>query len=402
MNPALETVRPRRRSLELLLNLTLAVASIGLVLAVAEVGLRLAGYGAIYDMYSKPWIFWEHDPQLGWSQQPGAQREFVGPRPWPVEFRSHVSINSAGLRGPEVEALSPGGHRVLALGDSMVAGFEVPAEARFTALLEQHLSTGTTAPVQVINAGVRGYGTDQSLLYYRTRGRQLKPDLVVFFYSGNDLVDNTTLHEMRRPFGKPAFVLDAEGSLSLVGSPVPDYPACSEYRLTPTFEVARVDKPLGDALCRAEMLAFDHSALFSFLTQLVPWDEGFLGWLYYVGNPHLDLARGGRSADASNAYDHRLTRALVAQLAREAREDRAGFLVIGRKDELEELGRNALEAEGVELVSLEPIEGATHQEIRFRHDQHFNTIGHQRLAKFLEPLVRDQLEAHDRAERSRS
>ena len=57
-------------------------------------------------------------------------------------------------------------------------------------------------------------------------------DIVVFFHSGNDPVDNTTLHEMRRPFGKPAFSIAEDGSLELVGTPVPTYPMCSEYQLS--------------------------------------------------------------------------------------------------------------------------------------------------------------------------
>jgi hypothetical protein len=277
--------------MDLLLNVLLAWLSICMVIALFELGLRLAGYGAIYDMYSKPWIFWQYDPVLGWSQQPGARAEYIGPRPWPVEFQTSVAINSSGLRGPELEALPPGGRRVLVLGDSMVAAFEVPWESTFTALLQDQLSASSGAPVQVVNAGVRGYGTDQSLLYYRERGRELQPDLVVFFHSGNDLMDNTTLHEMRRPLGKPAFALEGNGSITLLGTPVPRYPACSEYRLTPSFEIARIDGALGRALCQVQMSLFDHSALFSFLTQLVPWNQVVLGWLYYLGNPHLAFTR---------------------------------------------------------------------------------------------------------------
>jgi hypothetical protein len=385
---------------ELLLNLLLAAMSIGLVLGIFEIGLRLAGYRAIYDMYSKPSIFWEHDPVLGWVQQPGAQAEYIGPRPWPVEFKTQVSINSLGLHGPELEPVPPGGHRILALGDSMVAAFEVPAEASFTSVLQDRLSASIDAPVQVVNAGVRGYGTDQSLLYYRERGRRLQPDFVIFFYSGNDLVDNTTLHEMRRPLGKPAFTLESDGSLVLVGSPVPRYPACSEYRLTPGFQVERVDNVLGGVLCRLQMSLFDHSALFSFLTQLVPWNDVVLGWLYYIGNPHLEFNKAARTTQDALGYEARLTRALVVQMAREAERDGAGFLVIGEKKQLDQLGRSQLEAEGIDVVSLEPIEGASQQEIRFHHDAHYNVIGHERLARFLEPLIKDRLGARDRAERS--
>ena len=77
-----------------LANLLLAFVSIASVLAFFEIRLRLAGYRAIYEMYSKPSLFWRHDPLLGWSQEPGASGRYVGPRPWPIEFGATVSISS--------------------------------------------------------------------------------------------------------------------------------------------------------------------------------------------------------------------------------------------------------------------------------------------------------------------
>ena len=86
-------------------KLALLAASSVLVLVVAEVVLRLAGYRPLYDVYSKPELFWRHDPLVGWSLQPGATGTYVGPRPFPVEFRARVRINSLGLRGPEIGQL---------------------------------------------------------------------------------------------------------------------------------------------------------------------------------------------------------------------------------------------------------------------------------------------------------
>jgi len=387
----------RSRGLDLILAVVLATVSIAVVLGLFELALRLAGYRAIYEMYSKPSIFWIYDPLLGWSHQPGASGEYVGPRPWPVEFKARVDINSLGLRGPEIEPLPPGGRRIMILGDSMVAGFEVSFEKSFTALLEKQLSQSLGTSVQVVNAGVRGYGTDQSYLYYRERGRQLHPEFVVFFYSGNDPVDNTTLHEMRRPFGKPAFTMDPGGSLKLVGSPVPQYPMCSEYRVTSRFELERLDSALSRGVCDAEMTLFDHSALFSFATLLVPWNDFLLRRLYYVGNPHLSFDPNGARQDGSDEYSYRLTRALLLQTGHEVAQDGAGYMVIGERQQLDGLGAQRLRSAGVEVVDLEPIEGASRQEIRFRRDGHYNEVGHKRLAQFLAPLLQRRLEARSQS-----
>ena len=243
----------------------LAVASCALTLGCLELGLRLAGYQPLYEVYSKSSLLWRADPLLGWSHQPNARDVFVGPRPWPIEFSSQVRINSLGLRGPEILTAALGRRRVLLLGDSMVAGFEVEYEETFGALLQDDLSRVLAAPVEVINAGVRGYGTDQSYLYYRERGRALQPEVVVLFHSGNDPENNVTLHRMRRPFGKPAFALGANGSLSLVNHPTAEYPTCSHVRMGASFSVERLDGSLQRAVCAGQLALFDHSALFGLI-----------------------------------------------------------------------------------------------------------------------------------------
>ena len=53
-------------------RLGLVFASLLLTLGLFEIGLRLAGYEAIYEVYSKPSIFWIHDELLGWRHEPGA------------------------------------------------------------------------------------------------------------------------------------------------------------------------------------------------------------------------------------------------------------------------------------------------------------------------------------------
>src|SRR5262245_17000272 len=116
--------------------LALAVASVVLTCALAEVVLRALGYGALHDVYSRPELFWRHDDLLGWSLEPNARGRYTGPRPYPIEFDSTIETNSQGLRGPEVGPREPGELRILLLGDSFAAGFEVEQRETFAALLE--------------------------------------------------------------------------------------------------------------------------------------------------------------------------------------------------------------------------------------------------------------------------
>jgi lysophospholipase L1-like esterase len=385
------------------------------VLGLLEAGMRLAGYQPLYEVYSKPSLFWRHDPLLGWSHEPGAEGTYVGPRPWPIEFRAPVRINSLGLRGPELAPLPPGGARVLLLGDSVVVGFEVAYEDTFGALLETRLAGALGFPVQVVNAGVRGYGTDQDYLYFRERGRLLKPDLVVAFYSFNDPEDNVTLHRMRRPFGKAAFAPVPGGGLELRGHPIPTYPLCSAVALDAGYRPARIDGVRARALCWVETRLSDHSALFTWLTLRIRRNPTLLRLLYGLGAEQAALAAPTRhagigaaaasllaSAPAASAAEpaatdadgiaprYALTSAILVELAREVRASGAEFVLVIPRNEWERLDHaplrvtpNFAEMPGGEVAI---------RAMRFKNDGHLNEIGHEllakRLARDLEPLLR--------------
>jgi hypothetical protein len=71
-------------------------------------------------------ISWSYDPLLGWKNAPGTDRIYSSP-----EFRifSRVEINSRSLRDEETTYETPAGmRRILLLGDSIPAGFEVARE----------------------------------------------------------------------------------------------------------------------------------------------------------------------------------------------------------------------------------------------------------------------------------
>lgn len=375
--------RKRARLAALAQAVLLAVVSTAFTLGSLEVGLRASGHRPLYEVYSKSSLFWRADPLLGWSHEPGAAGTFVGPEPWPIEFEAPVRINSLGLRGPELEPPSPGGLRVLLLGDSMVAGFEVPYRETFGARLEERLARELGAPVQVINAGVRGYGTDQSALYYRERGRALEPDLVVLFHSGNDPDDNVTLHRMRRPFGKPAFALEADGSLALHDERAPAYPICSHYRMGPALQIERLDGRLARSMCRAQLALFDHSALFGLVAMRLQRNPQLVASLYHLGSE----ARGAEVAEERDSYPARLTTALLLDLARRVREDGAQFLLIGEDYALDALDASPLLAAGIEPHGVTPTLDGDSTPFRFRNDSHFNRQGHLRVSERISGLV---------------
>ena len=398
--------------------LLLLLASSGLAGGAAELGLRIAGYVPLYDVYSKPELFWQHDERLGWSLEPGAHGRYVGPRPFPIEFDTEIAINSLGLRGPELPRRAEGELRVLFLGDSVVAGFEVEQQQTFVALLEAELQRRMERPLHVINAGVRGYGTDQSLLWYRERGRSLAPDLVVLVFSANDFDDNLTLHRARRPFGKGGFALRPNGALELVGVPVPRYPLCSAWALGPGYEPLRTDGPLSRAGCFLQTRLADRSALFTFVATALGRLPGVVALLNGAaggeGGAEASLlpwpASGRTTAGAPGAAsgpearaerEAQLTSALLQALARDVRGSGARFLLLVTPRHWERLDVRALAADRIEPHYVLLPGTLQPSQIRFRNDSHFNALGHRVYAEGLAPIVEAELRALVRAREAR-
>jgi hypothetical protein len=385
--------------------LALAGAATTLTLGAFELALRVLGYEPIYAVYSHPEIFWRKDELLGWSHQPNSEAIYVGPRPWPVEYQAQVRINSLGLRGPEITELPPEGYRVMVLGDSFVAGFEVTWEQTFEALVESQLTAEFGFPVQVINAGVRGYGTDQSYLYYTKWGRHLEPDLVILFYGGNDYADIVTLHRMRRTFGKGALAPGTAGALEQVGYPIPDYPLCSEWILDAEFRPRRVDTAFESAMCGVQTRLADRSALFTFFSMRIRQNPAILSFLYSLGSPRggaetvllRSLGEGGSDlpnvANVAPGFD--LNAEILRALAREVQQGGAELMLAPLPSTFGADPGGPL-PDGVASFAL--TGDFTQPELHFEHDSHLSVQGHELVARQLGAAIAERI----RAARSRT
>jgi lysophospholipase L1-like esterase len=129
---------------------------------------------------------YETHPQYGYRMRPNLEFRFASPY---HGYDAEVRTNSRGLRGAEVVVPRPAGlFRVLLLGDSMVAGLEVDEDETFGAVCAGILQT--RRPTEVVNAGVRGYELDNIIGYLQTDGLRLDPDVVVYFFTDNDLASD--------------------------------------------------------------------------------------------------------------------------------------------------------------------------------------------------------------------
>lgn len=137
-----------------------------------------------------PGFFWRTpDATTGWALEPGATGRWFNPS---YEYDVPIVVNERGLRSPqEIDYAKPAGvYRILVLGDSYVEALQMPLAESFPQQLSAQLQAWGAA-VEVINAGVSGWGTDQQLLWLREEGLKYHPDLILLaFFPGNDFMNN--------------------------------------------------------------------------------------------------------------------------------------------------------------------------------------------------------------------
>lgn len=167
-------------------------------IAIVEVGMRLAGITfPVFDVYDEVQGVKLSPGRSGWYRKEG---------------EAFLEINSLGYRDSEHDlAPPPDTFRIAVLGDSFTEARQMPVEETYWHRLGEELSTCPALDgkdVEVLNFGIGGYSTTQSLLAYETDARRFQPDLVLLgFFVGNDIRENSRAltagkadWKMHRPF----------------------------------------------------------------------------------------------------------------------------------------------------------------------------------------------------------
>lgn len=156
------------------------VLSIFFVGFVGEMGVRIV-FAARYQRPN------QLDEEALYRLVPGAVREH---RRDPVNGGDRIlyRVNEDGFRGEALRTDPP--LRVVVYGDSFIQGEFSSLENTFAERLEHHLAVKSGADVEVVNAGVAGYGPDQTLRKMERELPILEPDLIVVaVFTGNDFGD---------------------------------------------------------------------------------------------------------------------------------------------------------------------------------------------------------------------
>ena len=166
------------RTLTVLRHATAIVSSLGLSLLLVEFGLRLVWDGFFIKSTTG---FTVTDSMRGWKNKPNISLHYTV-----AEFDTVITHNARGYRSANIEpSRNPCNTRIVILGDSFTYGLGVQDDETFSALLDQNDTTR-----EVLNMGVKGYGTNQELLTLVYEGLAFDADLYVLAMFGNDFDDN--------------------------------------------------------------------------------------------------------------------------------------------------------------------------------------------------------------------
>jgi hypothetical protein len=318
------------------------------------------------------------DPLYGWRMPTNSSGSYLNILCL-GEFTTRVTINSQGLHDVEHSYEPPPDvNRILFMGDSMVAGFEVPLEQTFYRRLENLLNENGDGRYEVIAAGHRGYSTDLELLFYQHEASRYAADTVVLVIQpGNDIEDNHPGLRLPGTINAPYFTLEGDQLTHHAAQNM----ATSVNAGLPSIN------PLHDAL-------YQISYLYRLLYRRVSAVQG-------AGQTFATVTDTQLLDWTEQAYDDAwaVTQALVARFRDEVQSAGGQFavmvtsshLLIGeRGDETYNRVYAMLDELEITYLKLQPVFAASDERLEYACDRHWTPAGHevvaQQLADFLSAL----------------
>jgi hypothetical protein len=296
--------------------------------------------------------FWTYDGLLGWEHRPDERGRFNH-----QDFSVEVVTNSHGMRDDEYPLARTSKKRMLVLGDSFGWGFGVEHHERFSEVLES-----AYPDLEIINASVSGYGTDQQYLFLKESGVGFRPDIVLLLFYGNDYKDN--LSDEACWYYKPFFVVES-GSLALRNTPVP--PAtCRQW----------LDRFLHGRTYLGPRLDYGYQALKTRITSVLDGE---------APAPREPNREGGPTRN-------NVTYRLMAAMNDVCKAAGARFILVSIPMGVEDraMMRQMAERESIPYLQLDEFFESEGVRAVFPHDAHWNARGHAIAAAAIEGFLTGQ------------
>ena len=336
---------------------------------------------------------WQYDSLLGWKKYPSSERYYNSPKD---HLKIKISTNSKGLRDNEYAYEKKAGIvRILLLGDSVVEGIQVAKEALIDTQLEVLLRAD--GKYEVINAGTQGYGTDQSYLFLKEEGYKYSPDIIIYVAVNNDPIENISIHQRERAYGKSYFVTDENDQLVLKGVPVPKFEANDPWVMSipmaKEFYGGELEKKQEEqtapSFFRSVKEDFSHFRFYQWLRSRVNQNTDLESFMRKIGLKEMELAEISKP-DAVAKEQYRMTKRLTQAMGDFSKSIESRFLVyeftngVGDKPVrptdvekmCQELGFNYLNSFD-EFYRISKGK----KTFCFRYDGHWNQKGHQLAAE---------------------
>ena len=167
-------------------SLLLSLSLIGSFL-VAEIAMRIwLSHFSSHDQYRKYVLYTDIPPE----KMQYSPHHYLNYYPTPNYRDGLTTHNTLGFRGPEVSPQRPQGtYRIVAIGGSTTYTTGVSDnDETFPSQLERALRDEYGYPhVEVVNAGVAGYDSWESLMNLQFRVLDLEPDLLLIYHGTNDV-----------------------------------------------------------------------------------------------------------------------------------------------------------------------------------------------------------------------
>jgi len=144
------------------------------------------------------------DRSFGWTHPASTTVHAYGCAGSEYEWSTWVAFNSHGLNSSEhTYRPDPDVARILVLGDSVTEALQVQRSQNFSERLQAMLRE-RGRPVEVINTGHAGYGTDNELLFFESEGIRYRPDVVLLAFNlQNDVAENSPVIAAKMYAGGP-------------------------------------------------------------------------------------------------------------------------------------------------------------------------------------------------------